>query len=204
MTYLVNSYKLSLEHEKKFLQCMNVILSGRETELVNTNRLIKYYEFCKTGKTGFTDEAGRCLVSACERDGKELICVTLNDKNDWNDHISLLDYGLSKVKKKVVEPQIPHFSTLLSAEDLEVELFIEPLEIGLTDNENIEYTAVLRQNVFAPIKKGEVVGFVDYSVKGQLVNRCEIVTYENVDLSGESINFFKKIIKKSTLKWKKL
>ena len=48
-------------------------------------------------KTGYTDEAGRCLVSACERDGNKLICVTLNDANDWNDHMVLYEYGFRKV-----------------------------------------------------------------------------------------------------------
>lgn len=65
--------------------------------LKNTNKLLTMYEGVKGVKTGFTDEAGRCLVSACERDGITLICVTLNDKNDWNDHSRMYDYGFSAV-----------------------------------------------------------------------------------------------------------
>lgn len=61
--------------------------------LRNTNRLLSMYSGIYGVKTGFTDEAGRCLVSACERDGKRLICVTLNDRNDWNDHMALYDHG---------------------------------------------------------------------------------------------------------------
>ena len=52
--------------------------SGRETELVNTNRLIKYYDYCLNGKTGFTDEAGYCLASSAENNGLVLISVVLN------------------------------------------------------------------------------------------------------------------------------
>ncbi len=46
----------------------------------NSNKLLDMYQGVKGVKTGFTDEAGRCLVSACEREGISLICVTLNDK----------------------------------------------------------------------------------------------------------------------------
>ena len=171
-----------------------VKIGDREVTLTNHNKLLKNYDGCIGVKTGYTSLAGRCLVSAARRNGVTVIAVTLNDRNDWNDHISLLDYGLSKVKKKVVEPQIPHFSTLLSAEDLEVELFIEPLEIGLTDNENIEYTAVLRQNIFAPIEKGEVVGFVEYSVGEGVVRSEEIVAAESLDVASESVGVLEKII----------
>ncbi|MDE5649196.1 MAG: D-alanyl-D-alanine carboxypeptidase, partial [Oscillospiraceae bacterium] len=66
-----------------------------ERWLTNTNKLLDMYEGVKGVKTGFTDEAGRCLVSACERDGISLVCVTLNDKNDWQDHINMYDYGYS-------------------------------------------------------------------------------------------------------------
>ncbi|MFQ9095076.1 MAG: D-alanyl-D-alanine carboxypeptidase, partial [Ruminococcus sp.] len=48
-------------------------------------------------KTGFTDEAGRCLVSACVRNGIMLICVTLNDRDDWQDHERLYDYGFGQL-----------------------------------------------------------------------------------------------------------
>jgi D-alanyl-D-alanine carboxypeptidase/D-alanyl-D-alanine carboxypeptidase (penicillin-binding protein 5/6) len=69
-----------------------------ERWLTNTNKLLSMYDGVKGVKTGFTDEAGRCLVSACERDGMSLICVTLNDKNDWQDHINMYNYGFSVMK----------------------------------------------------------------------------------------------------------
>ena len=66
--------------------------------LRNTNKLLGMYDGVYGVKTGFTDEAGRCLVSACERDGKDLICVTLNDRNDWNDHMALYDCSFENVR----------------------------------------------------------------------------------------------------------
>ena len=64
----------------------------------NHNKLLTQYQGCVGVKTGFTKEAGRCLVSAAERDGALLIAVTLNAPNDWEDHTALLDYGFSQVE----------------------------------------------------------------------------------------------------------
>ena len=57
--------------------------------LENSNKLLTMCEGVIGVKTGFTDEAGRCLVSACQRNGITLLCVTLNDRNDWQDHENL-------------------------------------------------------------------------------------------------------------------
>ena len=64
--------------------------------LVNHNRLLNLYGGAIGVKTGFTRAAGRCLVSAAERNGRTLIAVTLNDPNDWNDHMELLDAGFAR------------------------------------------------------------------------------------------------------------
>ena len=61
--------------------------------LFNHNRLLRSYEGCIGVKTGYTKVSGRCLVSAAERNGLTLICVTLGAPDDWNDHRALLDYG---------------------------------------------------------------------------------------------------------------
>ncbi len=64
--------------------------------LTNHNRLLRMYDGAIGVKTGFTRAAGRCLVSAAERSGRTLIAVTLNDPDDWNDHIALLDAGFAQ------------------------------------------------------------------------------------------------------------
>lgn len=63
--------------------------------LTNTNKLLAADDTVIGVKTGFTDAAGRCLVSACRRQERTLICVTLNDRNDWADHAALYDYGFA-------------------------------------------------------------------------------------------------------------
>src|SRR5690625_1617617 len=67
----------------------------------NKNRLLnQLYNYCTGGKTGFTKKAGRTLVTTAEKDGLYLIAVTLNASNDWNDHISLYEWGFSEFESK--------------------------------------------------------------------------------------------------------
>src|SRR5690625_3462707 len=60
----------------------------------NKNKLLtRYYEHCTGGKTGYTSNAGRTLVTTAEKDDLELVTVTLNAPDDWNDHRALFDWG---------------------------------------------------------------------------------------------------------------
>lgn len=70
--------------------------SGRVRTLTNTNRLLKLSPFCNGLKTGFTNAAGRCLISSGEKDGAEVIAVVLGStsKAIWNDSQSLLHWAL--------------------------------------------------------------------------------------------------------------
>lgn len=63
--------------------------------VVNHNKMLKSYSGAIGVKTGYTKTSGRCLVSAAEREGKILICVTLDAPSDWSDHTALLDYGFA-------------------------------------------------------------------------------------------------------------
>lgn len=72
-----------------------VTVSGKGRILINHNKLLSAYPGADGVKTGYTKEAGRCLVSSAERDGVRLVCVTLSDPDDWRDHKALLDYGFS-------------------------------------------------------------------------------------------------------------
>jgi len=71
---------------------------------VNHNKLLWRCEGCVGMKTGFTEKAGRTLVSAATRDGQTLICVTLNAPSDWADHTALLDWGFANFMQAPLSP----------------------------------------------------------------------------------------------------
>lgn len=60
---------------------------------LNKNKMLRFYEGADGVKTGYTKIAKRCLVSSASRGGQQLVVVTLNDGDDWNDHRKLLDFG---------------------------------------------------------------------------------------------------------------
>lgn len=70
--------------------------------ITNSNRLLSSYDGAIGVKTGFTKAAGRCLVSAAERDGTTIVNVTLNDPNDWRDHAQMFDLGFSVSSRYVL------------------------------------------------------------------------------------------------------
>jgi len=84
----------------KIAATRSITLEGRY--FTNHNKLLWRYEGCVGLKTGFTKEAGRTLVTAAERDGATLICVTLNDPSDWADHAALFDYGFERYRAQVL------------------------------------------------------------------------------------------------------
>lgn len=65
--------------------------------LKNNNKMLYLYKGCVGVKTGFTDNARRCLISAANRGGETLIAVTLGAPDDWNDHTKMLDYGFALI-----------------------------------------------------------------------------------------------------------
>ena len=69
---------------------------GRVRELVNTNRVLRTFEFCNGMKTGFTNAAGHCLVSSGQNNGRDVIAVVLgsNKKHVYDDSKKLLEWGL--------------------------------------------------------------------------------------------------------------
>ena len=66
----------------------------------NKNKLLtSLYEYSTGGKTGYTKRAKRTLVSTAEKDGVEYIAVTLNDPDDWDDHINMFETAFKEYKK---------------------------------------------------------------------------------------------------------
>ncbi len=142
--------------------------------LINHNRLLSSYEGCIGVKTGFTKKTGRCLVSAAERDGVELIAVTLGAPNDWHDHTAMLDYGFSVYTSVTLcEPQFYHAPMPLVSGKCDYVMVenTDTLFVSLPrDHGRIECVVERRRFDFAPVKSGDLVGrlcFYEVSDSGE-------------------------------------
>ncbi len=146
--------------------------------LINHNRILCTYDGAIGVKTGYTKASGRCLVSAAERDGVRLICVTLDDPDDWRDHTALLDYGFSLYESvTLAEPYgISYELPLLGGEQLTVRCsnphaanVILPREHG-----ELEMRVEINRYLAAPIKKGTAVGMVSWYSDGEKLAETEV------------------------------
>lgn len=157
--------------------------------LTNTNKLLSKYEGCIGVKTGFTDEAGRCLVSAAEKNGVTLICVTLNAPDDWNDHAKLLDYGFSiaesvnigsKSYSCTAEGGDRNSITLVTQRDI-----ILPKINGKTAD--VTFTAAVPQRIYAPVSEGESLGLLTVKSGGRIIDEIPLISSESLlQKGGES------------------
>ena len=150
----------------------------------NHNKLLWRYEGCIGMKTGYTEKAGRTLVSAAERDGMTLICVTLNDPNDWADHAALFDYGFSNYR---AEQSIQAGETLCRVPTLgSIIPFCavkagENLSLCLTGEEEVRREIRLGREVLeGPLPAGMPVGEMVCFLGEQEVGRVPLVTGEAV------------------------
>lgn len=146
-----------------------------ERTLYNHNRLLNCYDGALGIKTGFTRKSGRCLVSCAEKDGVQLVAVTLNAPSDWNDHKLMLDYGFSKILKSEQSEKINVSVTggnkksisalskniVLCAEKYKKRIFTEKF-------------------LYAPVKKGDIVGEVRYFVDDKEIAYSPVIADENV------------------------
>lgn len=94
-----NSEFAEITGEKAFRSENRTYAWGNKNKLLTT-----YYTHAIGGKTGFTKAAGRTLVSVAEKEDNILIAVTLNDPNDWQDHMRLYEWGFEKVNTSNSEP----------------------------------------------------------------------------------------------------
>ena len=128
----------------------------------NHNKLLWNCPGCIGVKTGYTNAAGRSLISCCERDGMTLICVTLGDADDWNDHMALYDwafsaYELADLSTLAALPRVPVVSGVLA--DVGVEAQQEQL-VPVLRGERPAACVELPAFVFAGVRRGERAGCI--------------------------------------------
>lgn len=140
---------------REIMGMRSVVTHGLTYE--NHNKLLRSCRGVFGGKTGFTKAAGRCLVSCCERDGMELICVTLSDPCDWRDHTALYDWAYGAYRQVSLEefPQI----TVIGG-DTDAVCAVPEENAALCLEKDMGYTVeyALPPFVFAPVGKSDSAG----------------------------------------------
>ena len=172
-----------------------------ERVLINHNKLLKSYDGAIGIKTGFTKKSGRCLVSCAERDGVKLIAVTLNAPSDWNDHTLMLDLGFDKYEHLSLAEAGDYILRLHCVGAKKDEINCGNLSsLGITlkkgDAERIVASFEGQRFLYAPIKQGECVGKIVYSLDGRRIASLDIYALESASAIQNKKSIFERIFKR--------
>lgn len=167
---------------------METLRDGK-SELVNTNKLVRFYEGTTGLKTGTTSTAKYCLSATAQRNGLELVAVVMagESSNDrFNGAKKLLDYGFANYNYSSIDAEIDQNTALEVIKGTEKRVGIKPqgtLNVLLPKSASgkIERKTVLSDNVTAPVKKGDVLGTVTVTLDGEQLGEIPLVANNDVE-----------------------
>lgn len=183
----ITAYALNNEIFAEIVKTKNIKIGGVEYDryLVNKNKLLTTLEGCIGVKTGFTDDAGRCLVSACERNGMRVVCVVLNCGPMFEESANLINAVYEKYQMIEVLNSYNYIGSVdvENGDKVRVNVYSRkglklPLSIEEYANIRIEYN--VDENLVAPIKSEEKVGEIKVYYDKYLIFCEEIYTMEDI------------------------
>jgi len=175
-------------HEFKEISKTKLWKADRETNnyFYNKNKTLWQYEGGDGVKIGYTQAAGRCLVSSATRNGIQLIAVVLNDNNWFNDCYRLLDYGFENYKPSVIYSKGQYIEKIqvVNGNKENIELIaksdlILPLIEG--DKEKLKISIDIPKQIHAPIIKGQEIGNIKVYLDGQLISYEKLISRDKVE-----------------------
>ena len=177
--YSLENFEEIVSLQEKTFQCVH----DPAKHLRSENQMLWIYRGGNGVKTGYTDAAGRCLVSAAKRNGVQIVAVVLDSYYMWNDSIALLDYGFANVDSetvirggetvKVLPVVSGHKKTMAvkTSEKVVVPVFKNER------NFSVEYE--LPKVLSAPIKKGETVGQARVILDGKEIATTNLIAADS-------------------------
>lgn len=154
--------------------------------LTNTNRLVRFYQGATGLKTGSTSKAKFCISATAKRGNMHLICVIMGaPSSDVRNSIAtqLLNWGFASFE--LYENPSEEFKNMkiTGGEENECNLSSSNFSIVMKKGEadNIEKKYVLPAKVSAPIKYGDVIGYIEYYSNGKLIGKSEVISTVNID-----------------------
>lgn len=161
-------------------QSIDISVNAQKRTVYNHNKLLGMDEYIFGVKTGYTQKAGRCLVSAKYYGSSRMICVTLNAPDDWNDHLALYNecekcYNCYTVDNSLELSVVGGDSqSVTGSYSSELNLLCEP--------KVYEYYYPF---AYAPIKKGDVIGTAYVYTQENYIERVPIVADEDVNYAKQ-------------------
>lgn len=165
---------------------------GRVTEMANTNKLIRNYQGCDAGKTGYTSEAGFCLAASAERGNMRVISVVIgaaDSKTRFDNVKTMFDYAFANyTNKAVLEERVLGDACCAVKGGKQKEVSVIPERASYIfcskgDTDDIFYELSLDE-VKAPVKKGDTVGMVTVYKNNVEADRLKLLANEDVAKSS--------------------
>ncbi|WP_425061116.1 D-alanyl-D-alanine carboxypeptidase DacB [Sporomusa carbonis] len=157
-----------------------------DRDLYNENKMLWLYDGANGVKTGYTDAAGRCLVSAAKKNGIQLVAVVLDSEYMWDDSIKLLDYGYTQLQQV---PVIRHGDILKTVKvnegktsDIKL-VATNDITVPMADNERDKFTTVVDAptKLDAPVTSGQKLGTVKVLYNNKEVASSDLVADRTVE-----------------------
>ena len=189
---LITSYALKNPTFKEIVTTKHTkitSLEGKTRYLRNKNKLLFSLDGCIGVKTGFTDDAGRCLVSACENDTMGVVCVVLNCGPMFEESRTILETALEKYQlyDLTQDYTLPNTISVENGRVGSVRIgtkgkYFYPLTTE--EKENVRYVYNISKSIEAPADKDTEIGDVQIFINNNLHFSEKIYTIENVRRSS--------------------
>jgi len=163
--------------------------NDRYTEITNTNKLVKFYQGCDGGKTGYTSEAGHCLSSTACRKDMRFICVVIcapDSKTRFKEVSNMFNYAFDNYTNKLIVDNEQPLDIKVDVKcGKKQNLSVIPEKpfylLSKKNNERqIEIDFNPTEKIKAPVNKGDVVGKLSIYEKGELLNEINVLANETI------------------------
>ena len=183
-------------HNTNFVNCNGLETKKGTSEfgLTNTNKLVRQYEYATGLKTGSTGEAKFCVSATGKKDDVELIAVVMaadTSKERFADAVKMMNYGFGKCQVYSDEkPMKTKYAVVKNGveENIEVERGekFTYLDVKGKDMKKIKKIEKINKKILAPVRKGDVVGSIVYTLDGNEIGRSDIIAKRGVQKAGFS------------------
>ncbi len=174
-----------------------IYINNQSRQINNTNELLGVLNGVVGVKTGFTNNAGRCLVTETKRNNMDIITIVLGadtKKDRTKDSVNLIEYTFSKYKMYNLEEQIiEEFNKWKNINEKRILIIkgktsnpklalgaIEKATIPICDNDKIEYSINALTEVEAPVEQWNVMGTLTVKLNGEILENIDIVNVNEV------------------------